>query len=102
MPSIARSCCECIIISPHDENVDEGPAFLNQMLGFSFQGLHANLKPAPHGPAVLIIHGTLDTVVPFSDGLKLLKLIPHTRMVKVGDSVGQIDSLDFGHNWFEY
>ncbi|KAF9041823.1 alpha/beta-hydrolase [Hymenopellis radicata] len=72
------------------------------MLGFSFQGLHANLKPAPHGPAVLIIHGTLDAVVPFSDGLKLLELMPHAQMVEAGDSVGQIDSLDFGHNWFEY
>ncbi|KAF9031002.1 hypothetical protein BDZ89DRAFT_642357 [Hymenopellis radicata] len=51
---------------------------------FSFQGLHVNLKPAPHRPAVLIIHGTLDDVVPFSDGLKLLELTPHAQMVEVG------------------
>ncbi|KAF9031014.1 hypothetical protein BDZ89DRAFT_642865 [Hymenopellis radicata] len=34
--------------------------------------------------AVLIIHGTLDDVVPFSDGLKLLELTPHGQMVKSG------------------
>lgn len=72
------------------------------MYSASFGDLHSKLRSPPDGPAILVIHGILDTVIPFSCGQDLLSLIPHARMVEVGPLPGQIDNLDFGHNWFEY
>lgn len=72
------------------------------MRTFSFFNLHSKLRAPPDGPAILIIHGKLDTVLPFSSANKTLALIPHARLVQVGTGPGQIDSLNFGHNWFEY
>jgi len=69
---------------------------------FSFGTLHSQLRPPPLGPAILIIHGHLDTVVPYFCAEDLLRLIPHARMVEVGPLPGQVESLEFGHNWFEY
>lgn len=69
---------------------------------FSFANLHSKLLPPPDGPAILIIHGELDTVIPFSSVNMIIAIIPHAKLVQVGTRPGQIDSLDFGHNWYEY
>lgn len=73
-----------------------------QMRSFSFDNYYSKLRPPPDGPAILVIHGTLDAVLPFSSLAHLLSVIPHARTVDVGPLPGQIDHLDFGHNWFEY
>jgi fermentation-respiration switch protein FrsA (DUF1100 family) len=51
---------------------------------------------------VLVIHGKLDKIVPFSYSADILKRIHWARMIEVGSEPGQIESLDFGHNWTEY
>ncbi|KAF9484709.1 alpha/beta-hydrolase [Pholiota conissans] len=51
---------------------------------------------------VLVIHGKLDNIVPFSYSSDVLQHIPWARMVEVGYGPGQLESLDFGHHWFEY
>lgn len=72
------------------------------MSTFSFPNLHSKLLPPPDGPAILIIHGELDNVLPFSSVKTTLAIVPHAKLVQVGTKPGQIDSLDFGHNWYEY
>jgi hypothetical protein len=50
----------------------------------------------------LVIHGETDNVVPFSCSQEILSLIPHARAVGIGDKLGQVPNLKFGHQWFEY
>ncbi|KJA27078.1 hypothetical protein HYPSUDRAFT_198377 [Hypholoma sublateritium FD-334 SS-4] len=51
---------------------------------------------------VLVIHGKLDEIVPFSYSDDILRHIPWAKRVEVGMQPGQVEHLDFGHNWFEY
>lgn len=51
---------------------------------------------------VLVIHGKLDGIVPFSYSNDILRHIPWAKRIEVGMQPGQVEHLDFGHNWFEY
>ncbi|KAF9564356.1 alpha/beta-hydrolase [Agrocybe pediades] len=51
---------------------------------------------------VLIVHGQLDQVIPFSCAEQTLRCIPHARLLEQGSSRGQVPTLNFGHFWFEY
>lgn len=64
----------------------------------NFGDLHKYFPPIP----VLIIHGTVDQIVPLNEGQFILKKIPWARMVQIGDKPGQIPSGKFGHHWWEY
>jgi len=66
---------------------------------FDFDELYRRL---PNDTQVLIIHGKLDQVVPFSSAQSMFEKMPRSRMVEVGNLPGQVPDLDFGHNWFEY
>ncbi|KDQ61139.1 hypothetical protein JAAARDRAFT_32143 [Jaapia argillacea MUCL 33604] len=66
---------------------------------FNFEGLHHKL---PHDMQVLVIHGKLDEVVPFSAGEDIVHRIPWARMVTEGPAAGQVPSYQFSHQWFEY
>ncbi|KAF9469292.1 Alpha/Beta hydrolase protein [Collybia nuda] len=66
---------------------------------FTFDGFHDKL---PKDMQFLIIHGKEDKIVPSYCGEEILQRIPWAKTVKVGQSPGEIPSLDFGHIWFEY
>ncbi|KAG7092932.1 hypothetical protein E1B28_009237 [Marasmius oreades] len=66
---------------------------------FNFRGLHERL---PRSIEFLILHGEKDAIVPISCGQELLQRIPWARSVQVGDRPGEVPSLGFGHQWFEY
>ncbi|KAH9483869.1 hypothetical protein JR316_0003347 [Psilocybe cubensis] len=51
---------------------------------------------------VMVIHGRLDQVVPFTCAEEIIRRIPHARLVEIGNLPGQIPSCDFGHFWYEY
>ncbi|KAG6814596.1 hypothetical protein H0H92_000125 [Tricholoma furcatifolium] len=51
---------------------------------------------------VLVIHGELDEVVPFSCGQEILQRIPWAQFVAIGKKPGQVENFAFGHHWFEY
>jgi len=65
----------------------------------NFGSLHTEL---PRDTQVLLIHGKLDRIVPFSSGQEILRLLPHARLVEIGNRPGQIPHFQFGHYWFEY
>lgn len=65
---------------------------------FSFNHLFSKLPPTP----VLVIHGVLDTVVPFTCGEEILRMLPTARLVPIGTRPGAVPSYQFGHAWFEY
>ncbi|RXW18979.1 hypothetical protein EST38_g6875 [Candolleomyces aberdarensis] len=56
----------------------------------------------PKDTKILVIHGKLDEVLPYSASRVILERMPSAKDVEVGDKPGQIPSLDFGHQWFEY
>lgn len=64
-----------------------------------FRDLHSRL---PRDTQCLVIHGTLDMMVPYSCSEEILEKIPWARRVEVGTAPGQIDHLAFGHQWFGY
>ncbi|KAF9261425.1 alpha/beta-hydrolase [Marasmius fiardii PR-910] len=66
---------------------------------FSFRGLHEKL---PRSINFLVLHGEKDTIVPISCGQELLQRIPWSRSLQIGDRPGEVPSLGFGHQWFEY
>ncbi|KAJ7161489.1 Alpha/Beta hydrolase protein [Mycena crocata] len=66
---------------------------------FDFTGLHEKL---PRSMQFLVIHGDLDAIVPPYCGQEILKRIPWARSVEIGNQPGQVESLNFGHHWFEY
>lgn len=70
-----------------------------QLKTFDFDGPRGRL---PKDIPVVIIHGKLDQVVPFSCADYLLEKMPRSRMIEVGNLPGQVPHLDFGHNWFDY
>ena len=51
---------------------------------------------------ILVIHGHLDQVIPYSVSRQTLRNIPWAKDVEVGNRPGQVPDLDFGHQWFEY
>jgi len=69
------------------------------VMQINFENLHAKL---PRDTQILLIHGMLDKVVPFSSGQEILRLLPHARIVEIGDLPGQIPDYQFGHHWWEY
>ncbi|KAJ7940171.1 Alpha/Beta hydrolase protein [Mycena leptocephala] len=67
------------------------------------QRLDSLLATMIHGRIqFLVIHGDLDAVVPPYCGQEILQRIPWARPVEVGTQPGAVESLDFGHHWFEY
>ncbi|KAI5893670.1 alpha/beta-hydrolase [Schizophyllum commune H4-8] len=67
--------------------------------GMDFGDLHAQL---PRDMQFLVIHGTLDSVVPYSFSEEIVQKIPWARRVEVGSGRGQIPHYDFGHQWYGY
>ncbi|KAJ7024282.1 Alpha/Beta hydrolase protein [Mycena alexandri] len=63
---------------------------LRAMNRFDFTGLHAKL---PRSLQFLVIHGDLDAIVPPYWGRKFSSEF---------HGLGAVQSLDFGHHWFEY
>ncbi|KAG6844134.1 hypothetical protein H0H87_009521 [Tephrocybe sp. NHM501043] len=51
---------------------------------------------------VLVIHGTLDQVIPRRCGEDVQARIHGAVFLKSGTEPGQVPSLDFGHYWYEY
>jgi len=72
---------------------------LRAMNRFDFTGLHEKL---PRNMQFLIIHGERDAIVPPYCGEEILKRIPWAQPVKIGTQYGAVESLAFGHHWFEY
>ena len=64
-----------------------------------FGDLHAQLSRDIH---FLVVHGTLDGVVPYSFSEENLQKIPWARRVETGTGRGQIPHYDFGHQWYGY
>lgn len=69
------------------------------MNGINFTGLHEKM---PREMKVMVIHGELDEVVPFYCGQEVLQRIPWAEAVEIGPGKGQVESLRFGHHWYEY
>ncbi|KAF7363930.1 Haloacetate dehalogenase H-1 [Mycena sanguinolenta] len=72
---------------------------LRAMNRFDFTGLHEKL---PRSMQFLIIHGERDAIVPPYCGQEILKRIPWARPVEIGTQYGAVETLAFGHHWFEY
>ncbi|KAF9443345.1 alpha/beta-hydrolase [Macrolepiota fuliginosa MF-IS2] len=66
---------------------------------FDFERL---LDYLPRDIQVLIIHGQLDQVIPFSCGQDIMKRIPWARVIEEGSQPGKVPTLKFGHLWYEY
>ncbi|KAK0496838.1 Alpha/Beta hydrolase protein [Armillaria luteobubalina] len=60
------------------------------------------LVDMPRNTRILVVHGRLDKVIPFSFGQDITNMIPWATMVSVGSKPGQVPSYDFGHYWYEY
>jgi hypothetical protein len=56
----------------------------------------------PKDTKILVIHGKLDEVLEYSASRVILERVAWAKDVEVGNKSGQIPSLDFGHQWFEY
>ncbi|KAL0577095.1 hypothetical protein V5O48_004887 [Marasmius crinis-equi] len=78
-------------------NRERYESLMNAML--HGRGLHDKL---PRSIKFLVIHGKKDSIVPFSSGEELLQRIPWARGLTVGNQPGEVPSLAFGHQWFEY
>ncbi|KXN92264.1 Putative aminoacrylate hydrolase RutD [Leucoagaricus sp. SymC.cos] len=66
---------------------------------FDFEQL---LKHIPKDIRVLVIHGQLDQVIPFSCAEDIISRIPQARLVGEGSQFGHVPTLKFGHLWYEY
>jgi len=66
---------------------------------FDFTGLHEKL---PRDVRFLIIHGTLDGMVPFYCVQETLQRIPWATPLQTGPLSGQVETLAFGHHFYEY
>ena len=66
---------------------------------FDFKAPHSLISPKV---PILVFHGEIDQIVPFSSSKEILSLIPHAQFVSVGPNRGQLPNLKFGHQWFEY
>ncbi|KAJ7264981.1 Alpha/Beta hydrolase protein [Mycena haematopus] len=72
---------------------------LRTMNQFDFTGLHEKL---PRSMQFLVIHGERDAIIPPYCGQEILQRIPWARPVQIGTQYGAVESLAFGHHWFEY
>ncbi|KXN92265.1 hypothetical protein AN958_08718 [Leucoagaricus sp. SymC.cos] len=70
-----------------------------QIINLDFNAPHSCISSSI---PLLVIHGENDSVVPFFCNREILALIPHARAVGIGNARGQVPSLKFGHQWFEY
>ncbi|KAF8205665.1 Alpha/Beta hydrolase protein [Mycena galopus ATCC 62051] len=76
---------------------------LRAMNRFDFTGLHEKLpRNLRRKTRFLVIHGDLDAIVPPSCGQEILRRIPWAKPVEIGPQRGAVESLAFGHHWFEY
>lgn len=55
----------------------------------------------PSSVRVLVIHGTLDRIVHYSESEYILRGIKHARRVAVGGPRG-VPTDAYGHAWYEY
>ncbi|KAF9014035.1 Alpha/Beta hydrolase protein [Cyathus striatus] len=59
---------------------------------WNFEGFHQKIsKDIP----ILVIHGERDEI-------EILRRFPWAKMVEIGQTPGQVETLAFGHHWFEY
>ncbi|KAL1739400.1 Alpha/Beta hydrolase protein [Schizophyllum fasciatum] len=61
--------------------------------------LHSQI---PRDMQVLVIHGTLDSIVPYACSEEILDKIPWARRVRIGRASGEIEHSEFGHQWYGY
>ncbi|KAJ7759157.1 Alpha/Beta hydrolase protein [Mycena metata] len=66
---------------------------------FDFAHLLPNIS---RNTRVLVIHGEQDAVIPFRCAQETLQRIPGARFIELGNKPGQVPSLAFGHQWYEY
>ncbi|KAJ7917535.1 Alpha/Beta hydrolase protein [Mycena leptocephala] len=66
---------------------------------FDFEELLPNISSSI---PVLVIHGQQDQVIPFRCAEEMQQRIAGARFVELGNKPGQVPSLAFGHQWFEY
>ena len=71
----------------------------SQIGRFDFTEFQAKV---PRDTKILVVSGKLDEVVPYSATRLILYRVPWAKDLEVWDKPGQIPSLDFGHQWFEY
>ena len=71
----------------------------SQLGRFDFKEFQATV---PRSTRILVVHGKLDEVLLYSASRVILERVPWAEDVEVGSKPGQIPSLDFGHQWFEY
>ncbi|KAF8643810.1 hypothetical protein AX16_008828 [Volvariella volvacea WC 439] len=69
------------------------------IMKFNFDGLYDKV---PKDTKILVIHGELDLVLPFSGALEIMQKLPQAKFVNIGPHPGQVPHLQFGHHWFEY
>ncbi|PPQ68157.1 hypothetical protein CVT25_014083 [Psilocybe cyanescens] len=60
------------------------------------------LYQLPSDTRIMVIHGRLDRVIPFTCAEEIIKQIPQACLVEKGSLPGQIPSYEFGHFWYEY
>lgn len=73
--------------------------YIFQINRFNFTGRYEKLPKDTH---ILVIHGKLDEIVPFSSSEEIVLRMPQAQRVVIGSRPGQIPNLSFGHHWFEY
>jgi len=61
-----------------------------------------NLYLVPTNIKVLVIHGTLDRMIPHGESSFILEGITHATRVTVGKKNGQVPTASYGHTWFDY
>ncbi|KAK7040868.1 hypothetical protein VNI00_009464 [Paramarasmius palmivorus] len=66
---------------------------------FNFADLLGHVLPTTK---VLVIHGELDQVIPFSAAQTILGRIPSAQFLRAGTERGELPTLRFGHHWYEY
>lgn len=69
------------------------------LVKFDFGSLHEKIS---EDLPILVIHGRVDAILPYSCGEGVLKRIPTARLVPIGDQPGSIPHDHFGHYWWEY
>ncbi|KAF7322332.1 Hydrolase-4 domain-containing protein [Mycena chlorophos] len=75
---------------------------MRAMNRFDFADQHTRL---PRSMQFLVIHGTLDRIVPPSCGEEILRRIPWARSLDIdpaGNKRGTVPNVAFGHSWYEY
>ena len=70
-----------------------------QTMDINFGALHSRL---PRDMQFLVIHGTLDKIVPYACSEEIMEKIPWARRVQTGRDPGKIEHLEFGHQWYGY